>query len=309
MSITINSIINEEYIYPLKKLKLSSSEQIDINSLLKFDSIKKSISEKKVFENRFGKSIKNISGYFCKRNELNKFLVEKLTKTTFYQDYLPYLDKIFNTKSIDEVIKYIYIEYFITTDLFNLRLINREELNTLLAFGSSKEDFIKNSNLLITNKQSFELKKENISDFLVGRKINLKQEVVSLFGELGILLIEIPQFYRLESLISFLEEIRDLKNKLEIEKFSFKLRFKKLKHFKKDGMYIVNEKTIIVDPRKPKAFIHELGHYIFEEKINITLPEIERVNIEVNGYQKSKFEDYSIESETFAYSFEKVIQN
>lgn len=309
MSITINSIINEEYIYPLKKLKLSSSEQIDINSLLKVDSIKKSISEKKVFENRFGKSIKNISGYFCKRNELNKFLVEKLMKTTFYQDYLPYLDKIFNTKSIDEVIKYIYIEYFITADLFNLRLINREELNTLLTFGSSKEEFIKNSNLLITNKQSFELTKENSNDFLVGRKINLKQEVVSLFEELGILLIEIPQFYRLESLISFLEEIRDLKNKLKIEKFSFKLRFKKLKHFKKDGMYIVNEKTIIVDPRKPKAFIHELGHYIFEEKINITLPEIERINIEVNGYQKSKFEDYSIESEIFAYSFEKVIQN
>lgn len=306
MSISTNSIINNEYLYIIKKPCLVSTEKLDINSLLKIEIIKNKIIEKKVFENKFGKVIKNISGYFCKRYKLNNVLLNKVNNTIFHDDYLPYLSQTFQSKSVEEVIKYLYLEYFMLTDLFNLQIISKEELSVFLTLSlSDKEEFIKNSNLLITNKQAFELTKENADKFISGKNKLLKTEIVSLFRELGIILIEIPQFYNLEALITFLNEIKNLKEKLKIENFSFKLRFKKLKHFKKDGMYIVNDKTIVVDPRKPKAFIHELGHYIFEENIKIEF-NLKIIETKSNNIQKSKFETYSKESEFFAYSFEKM---
>ena len=305
MSISTNSIINNEYFYPLKSVKISSEKKLDINNLLKIEAIKNSINGNKIFENKCGKSIKNISGFFCKRIKINIELFNKLSNSIFYKDYLPYLEEKFNTKSVEEVIKYLHIEYFILVDLFNLKLISHSEIKNFLNLNFDKDDFIKNSNLLITNKQSFELTEKSIDSFVSGKNKPLKNEVVVLFKELGITLIEIPQFYKLDLLVSFLEEVKELKKRLEIDNFSFKLRFKKIKHFKKDGMYIVNDKTIIVDPRKPKAFIHELGHYIFENKIDINLFNI---GIQCNNkyIKNSKIETYSIESENFAYNFESL---
>lgn len=302
MSISTNSIINNEYLYPLKKIRISSTQNVDINSLLKVDSLKSLIESQKVFENKFGKSIKNISGFFCKRKNIDAFLTEKIKNSSFNKDYSSYLQETYHTKSSEEVIKFLFLEYFILIDLFNLRLINELDFKNYLSLNSEKEDFFKNSNLLITNKQAFELTEETISQFVSGKKKELKKQIVLLIKELGIPLLEIPQFYNLESLIKFLNEVKEIKQQLAINNLSFKLRFKKLKHFKKDGMYIVNDKTIIVDPRKPKAFIHELGHYIFEENINVELPKFEIKN---NTLNKSKFESYSVESENFAYGFEK----
>lgn len=302
MSISINSIINNEYLYPLKKIDISSAQNVDINSLLKVGSLKSLIEDQKVFENKFGKSIKNISGFFCKRKNIDVFLTEKIKNSNFNKNYSAYLKETYNTKSSEEVIKFLFLEYFILIDLFNLKLINELEFKNYLTLNSEKEKFFKNSNLLITNKQAFELTEETISKFVSGKNKALKNEIVLLIKDLGIPLVEIPQFYNLELLIKFLNEVKKIKEKLGVNSLLFKLRFKKLKHFKKDGMYIVNDKTIIVDPRKPKAFIHELGHYIFEENINVELPKFEIKN---NTLNKSKFEFYSVESENFAYGFEK----
>lgn len=306
MSISTNSIINKEYLYPLKKIKVSSTQNVEINSLLKVESLKSLIDGQKVFENKFGKSIKNISGFFCKRKNIAAFLIEKIKNSNFNKDYSAYLQETYHTKSSEEVIKFLFLEYFILIDLFNLRLINELEFKNYLSLNSEKEEFFKNSNLLITNKQAFELTEETISKFVSGKNKALKNQIVALIKDLGIPLVEIPQFYNLELLINFLKEVKEIKEKLAIDSLSFKLRFKKIKHFKKDGMYIVSDKTIIVDPRKPKAFTHELGHYVFEENINFELPKFE---IKTNTLNKSKFESYSVESENFAYSFESYLNN
>ena len=80
MSISTNSIINNEYLYPLKKIKISLGK-VDINTLLKFEILQNLIEENKVFENKFGKSIKNIGGFSCKRTQLNKELLHKLFRS------------------------------------------------------------------------------------------------------------------------------------------------------------------------------------------------------------------------------------
>ena len=307
MIISINSIINNEYLYPLKNIRISSRKNLDINNLLKVDILKSFIEGEKVFENKFGKSIKNASGFFCKRKKIDLFLIEKIKKSNFNNDYCFYLNETYHTKHSEEVIKFLFLDYFILIDLFNLKLINEIEFKNYLSLNNEKESFFKNSNLLITNKQAFELTRSTMNKFISGKNKGLKNKIVLLIKELGIPLVEIPQFYNLESLIIFLNEVKEIKEKLEIDNLSFKLRFKKLKHFKKDGMYIVNDKTIIVDPRKPNAFIHELGHYIFEEKINTKLPKLQTNNN--TFYNKSKFENYSIESENFAYEFEKYLMN
>lgn len=305
MSISTSSIINNEYLYPLKKIIISSTQNMDINNLLKVDCLKSLIEGQKVFENKFGKSIKNISGFFCKRKNIDAFLTEKIKNSNFNKDYSSYLQETYNTKSSEEVIKFLFLEYFILIDLFNLRLISELEFKNYLSFNSEKEKFFKNSNLLVANKQAFELTMETTNKFISGKNKELKKQIVLLIKTLGIPLVEIPQFYNLESLIKFLNEVKEIKENLAINTLSFKLRFKKIKHFKKDGMYIVNEKTIIVDPRKPKAFIHELGHYIFEENIKINI-NFTNIDIKKNNIQKSKFEDYSIESELFACTFEQL---
>lgn len=306
MSISTNSIISDEYLYPLRKIKIPTTQNVDINNLLKVNSLKLLIERRKIFESKFGKSIKNVSGFFCKRKNIDTFLKENIKKSNLNKEYSAYLQETYLASCSEEVIKFLFLEYFMLIDLFNLRLITELEFNNYLRLNSKREGFSKNSNLLITNKQAFELTLETANQFISGRNKVLKKQIVLLIKELGIPLVEIPQFYNLESLIKFLYEVKEIKERLSISSLTFKLRFKKIKHFKKDGMYIVNDKTIIVDPRKPKAFVHELGHYIFEENINVKLPKFELKNDTLN---KSKFEYYSVDSESFAYGFEKYLNS
>lgn len=84
-------------------------------------------------------------------------------------------------------------------------------------------------------------------------------------------------------------ETKKLKESLHIKKFNFNLRFKKLKKIKKYGLYIVEDKTIILDPRHIEHIKHELGHFIYENKIDFQLSnklisEKEKENI-VREYQ------------------------
>jgi len=91
-----------------------------------------------------------------------------------------------------------------------------------------------------------------------------------------------------------------------------------LKKIKKYGLYIVNDKTIILDPRNIEQFKHELGHFIYENKINFQLSnklinEEERNSIIIehqNVYSLSNYknyETYNLDSEIFAYWFENNI--
>jgi hypothetical protein len=163
---------------------------------------------------------------------------------------------------------------------------------------------------LRTNKSSYEFPRDYNS--LRDQKIKI------LLQSLSLPLVEIPLNKDKENVILFLRVVLKLKRELNLRKFNFSLRIKKTGK-KKQGMFVVNANTMIVDPRFPEVFVHELGHYIYENKIAFTFdgkrhyPSL--FYAEINRFKKdNKFEikresveDYSDDSEIFALLFEKLI--
>lgn len=131
-------------------------------------------------------------------------------------------------------------------------------------------------------------------------------------------LVEIPKDYDLHRLEHSLQEIASILNEFKVEKRDFIIRFRKIKKLKKTGLFIVAANTIILDPRETDSFKHELGHYIFENKVPVEvggnvlkfndfkfIVENNR-NIYSGLLTKHKIEDYKENSEIFAYSFEHL---
>ena len=131
-------------------------------------------------------------------------------------------------------------------------------------------------------------------------------------------LVEIPKEYDLRRLEHSLHEIASILNEFKVEKRDFIIRFRKIKKLKKTGLFIVSANTIILDPRETDSFKHELGHYIFENKIPV---EVGGNVLKFNDFKfivennrdtysalltKHKIEDYNENSEIFAYSFEHL---
>lgn len=87
-------------------------------------------------------------------------------------------------------------------------------------------------------------------------------------------------------------------------------------------MYIVNANTIIIDPRFPEAIYHEIGHYIYENKLSFTFKDkriyantfiskiktFKRKNKYLKLHTKNELEKYSDDSEWFAYWFEELFK-
>jgi len=131
-------------------------------------------------------------------------------------------------------------------------------------------------------------------------------------------LVEIPKDYDLQRLEHSLKEIASILNEFKVEKRDFIIRFRKIKKLKKTGLFIVAANTIILDPRETDSFKHELGHYVFENKIPV---EVGGNILKFNDFKfivennrdiysglltKHKIEDYNENSEIFAYSFEHL---
>lgn len=99
----------------------------------------------------------------------------------------------------------------------------------------------------------------------------------------------------------------------------FALRFKKIAHYRKTGLYIKNAKTLVVDPRTISSLFHELGHFIYENKCTIELNDhkveaddldkivdqnMKRYETKIKNH---KIEEVNVSSEVFAYYFEDVV--
>lgn len=137
-------------------------------------------------------------------------------------------------------------------------------------------------------------------------------------NEINAKIVEIPKDYDLKKLENSLQDISTILNEFKVNKRDFIIRFRKIRKLKKTGLFIVSANTIVLDPRETDSFKHELGHYIYENKVQI---ENKGVQLKCNDFEtiinenfdrysgllkKHKIEDYKEKSEIFAYSFEHL---
>jgi len=297
-SLLSESYIKNSFFYIKDNIK-------SINSILNIDLILKEI-ENTTHKTNIGYSYKE-NGYFV------------AIKTIFNNniDYKKYKKNIFYSKNSLEIIKYLYFEIYYYLNLYEKEIIDLIEFkkNIINFLNIEKRKYKlnqnKNRNLLIANNSSYLYSKNKKELFLYK----------DLIKEIGFQELEIPQGFLRRELGNFLNQILFLKKRLNIKKFNFILRIKRIKKYKKNGMFIKNANTIILDPRELKNFIHELGHYIYENNLafnfnnkriyknsfNKIIKDIDNNNdIILNKY--SKYEDYELDSEIFAFWFEKIFK-
>lgn len=235
-------------------------------------------------------------------------------------------DKIIEN-NIDDLIFVIFLDILVYFDLIKVNLFNKnitnankfkKELSFLLKNNvnvqlnkqSKRESFNhrKQRSLINANLHSIEWKKD--------KKTNLNYKIIIELKKLNCNLVEIPKNYDEQELLNNLVLINKNLEHLKLKHHNFNLRFKKLGLYKKTGMFIKNTNTIIVDPRHVNDFYHELGHFIYENKLSFFFKE-KRIypssfkNVskkeDVSFLKKYDIEGYSKNSEMFAYWFEKTI--
>lgn len=215
--------------------------------------------------------------------------------------------KLLNNKIITEKLFYFYavrLDY-VPKDFLEILLINIRKKNV-----NKKSGYYKNANILQTNKNNYEFPRD--IDTLRNKEI---KELLCL---INLPLVEMPLNKDSENMTKFLKQVYKLKKDLNLKKFNFSLRIKKIKN-KKLGMFIVGSNTMVIDPRHPEVFIHELGHYIYENKLAFSYknkryyPSL--FENKINQFKKNNkvdiercnLEDYGDNSEVFALFFEKLI--
>jgi hypothetical protein len=263
------------------------------------------------------KNIDNILNTFLKLNlEVNSLLV--------YIENLM-LDKEMIIKKPIDVLTFAYIDL-----LFNYYLLkSTENLDT-------NNIYLTNISKIIDKKTTIKTKKEkssgnswiqstlmetalgNIEWVRDGRHPYISHKANKYLNEINAKLVEIPKDYELNKLEHSLQEIASILNEFKVEKREFIIRFRKIKKLKKTGLFIVSANTIILDPRATDSFKHELGHYVFENKIPV---EVGGNILKFNDFKfivennrnayssllnKHKIEDYKENSEIFAYAFESL---
>lgn len=306
------SILNNE----IKIIKKNISKKIEnkklllISDILNIDNIVNELEQQnKVVHNDINISKKD--SYYVINKNINKELIDVLKQNNILNSYLKYIEDSI-ALNIEESIKIGFIFYFILIDLFNLKYITKDELLYYLDISNNEiNNLNRNYELCITNNLSNEINKDNYKSFIKGNNRKVKEEIISLYNDIGLLLIEVPFNCDLLELKKFLEDIKAYKVKFDINNMRFNLRFKKIKKYKKDGMYFVNANTIILDSRNITGFKHELGHFLYENNIpflyNKEYINPLDVNLETMKFLdcKHKIEDYNLNSERFAYWFER----
>lgn len=270
----------------------------------------------------------------CSKNIGYDFSIKALEKREFIEkEILYYFKKSITVNNIDELVLFSMIELYAsiclindfhitTTEFYSLLkdieyvdIVDKNRVKFLIEQETQevkRKDFYKNNNFLVSNKYSYELPKE--INRLKDKKLR------SAIKRLDLCLLEIPKERDVENLTKFLNELAKTKEKLKLKRFDFQLRIKKTKKINKDGIFIVSGNTIIIDPRHPEAVIHELGHYIYENKLSFThngkryyyssFQGLIRKFISGNKTKvaRHELEKYSDESEYFSYWFENLLK-
>ena len=318
---------------------LKDLNSISINSFFNLKEIVKSI------ETNISYNINNINNISYKYISNNSIKATKKINYKFLELIKPlysgmdvemsnYLKQSIEINNIEELVLYSLIEINIVISLleedkitFNEFFILLKEINYIDKKDLDKTKFlmesnkkwkngtskIRNTNLLVKNKYAYELPK----DYSKLINIDLKNSIYIL----NLPLVEIPGDKEDINLISFFDNFNKVLKTLKLKQNNFNLRIRKLGKSKKNGLFIVNSNTIILDPRYPEVIYHELGHFIYETKLSFTFDDRRyyysnfnqfiakfKKNNNVNLDNKHEMEKYSNNSEIFAYWFESLFK-
>lgn len=236
-------------------------------------------------------------------------------------------DKKIITSDEKMVLKYVYYELFILLEIASIK--HNKGINYDL-----EKDLIQKIigyKYIFSEKRKVKQKKEYVRSKISERGSNVKywnklnystdlpENIIHLAKKIAMNELELPLKYDENNVVKLLSALDLILNKLEIKNRNFTLRFKKLKHYKKVGLYIKNAKCIIVDPRYTSSLFHELGHFLYETKTvfqykneKITQKKKEKIIEKHKEKYKNnliihKIEELNENSEVFAYWFEDEI--
>lgn len=318
----INNSLIKNYNY-----KYINKNNLNIKNLINFSNLINKIDNDLTYFN--SKIIKDNNSWKIYK----KINIEFLELILKYKDNLPkeLFELLKEEETIylkEEVLLFINSELFISLELFNNKYINEEEfikfIKTIPYLNSEIKSKLqinrryklnqeKNKNLLNTNLNNLEYPKNK-------NKIKNKK-LLNYIEELNLNLIEIPIDKDIKNLELFFEKLLNLKKSLNLKTFKFNLRIKRILKYKKEGMFITSNNTIILDPRCSNRIYHELGHYIYENNLSFTFNNkriyCSKFNNIINQYKnknkinfnnKNQLEKYSDNSEVFAYWFENLFK-
>lgn len=239
------------------------------------------------------KKIFNINNMFVfKRNKLS----EDVINTHNLDD--KYKNDIYHTIDLEDGLNWLYIKEI-------------SEYKSKNTNGYKKSE---SEHILTTNKLSIEICNGENKEFLTGHNLLIKKDIIEMIKHLKLSLVEIPKDYKLFELFRFFRKIKEVLDLLKIDYQDLQIRFKKIRKYKKEGMFI-SKNLIIIDPRNPYVFFHELGHFIYENKLDFYLnskkylpKSFNKIILEnkslVNLDSYKKLENYDLNSEIFANWFE-----
>lgn len=266
--------------------------------------------------------IMNIVSYISNDEKLHYILHKYINEINELQK-----NKLKITSSLEKVISYIYFDVLLLIEIASFKHNNR------LDYSKEKKmiNKITGLNLIYSKKIEKENNKKYKRTHIANRSKNSifftkehsSKKITSLIKKQCLLInlneLEIPYNYNKIKTLNLLKTFNKILCDIKLEKRDFSLRFKKIAHYKKTGLYIKNAKTLIVDPRNTTTIFHELGHFIYENNypININGLEINSKNIKeiIKNNEKKyetkiinhKIEEVNKNSEIFAYYFEEEI--
>lgn len=316
--------LTKQYDYSGDKRKINDSN-LFISNIVNFKNIYLNIKESGTIHNT-NYSYEN-KEYLCDKTFDHYFSV-------IIDEYSQYIDRDYyrffklsnNFNSKTDVIKYSFIELIVISELLDDDKINLDFasgalkklgliVGDLKAYSNKNEKGGSdvNHNLLIPNKHTYILPNDS-------NRIQ-NNAIVSAFDSLRIQSLEISKFKNDAIFVGFLSKLSKILDCLELKHSNFSLRIRNIKKYKAEGMFITNTNTIILDPRHPDAIIHEIGHFIYENKLSFTLDgsrvfysrfkkiiKSHRQANKVDFSKKGLIEEYSDDSEVFAYWFEGMVK-
>lgn len=96
-------------------------------------------------------------------------------------------------------------------------------------------------------------------------------EIRPIFERSGLASLELPHDYDSRKTVSAITAIADFLDEVKANPAVrlFHLRFRRLGNYKANGFYSKETATIIVDPRNVDVFVHELGHHIQDNALDL----------------------------------------
>lgn len=326
----LNSILKKEKYRVNFNKKIEVTDLIDTNKILRHD-----FSKNNLYINGFVVSKKERyffveQSQFFNTEEFYQLLSELIKSPNVYNKYSNMILIIKNKKhfvcnDFNELIKFLYFNLVVYLEIaaykYKNNIDNSQEQVRINKIVRKKLDFSEKqkSNTITKYKRSKIHEKSKHCLFWNCAEYSQKipKSLLNIIIKLNVKELEFPLKYDKTKTTKLLKNLLYILEYIGLEDRNFELRFKKIGHYKKEGLYIKNAKCIIVNPLYSNTLFHELGHHIYENKLSFNFKN-EQFNS--NNYKKiieqntdkyskqiknHKIEELDFDSEIFAYWFEE----